>query len=294
MTLLPCMVSLHRDRRSAWPARTRRLRFLRGHEVQGGRSAPGLCRAPRTADAESGICARTMEGLRCLLMPPFKTSVRVQPTGDQPQAIAAFREPALRGSVPVPARRHRHRQDGDDGLDHRGAAAPGARDRAQQDARRAALQRVPRVLPRERGRVLRLLLRLLPARGVRPAGRSLHREGLVPERRHRPAPPLGDVEPALAQGRRHRRVGLGDLRPRLARGVREARRHAARRRGAGPRPRPPQARRHPLRAQRHAARAREVSRQGRRDRDPAGARGVRVPDLDVRRRDRADHATSTR
>ena len=44
----------------------------------------------------------------------------------------------------------------------------GARDRPQQDAGRAALQRVPRVLPRQRGRVLRLLLRLLPARGVRP------------------------------------------------------------------------------------------------------------------------------
>ena len=41
--------------------------------------------------------------------------------------------------------------------------------------------------PDERGRVLRLLLRLLPARGVRPAGRPLHREGLVPQRRHRPA-----------------------------------------------------------------------------------------------------------
>ena len=41
--------------------------------------------------------------------------------------------------------------------------------------------------PDERRRVLRLLLRLLPARGVRPAGRPLHREGLVAERRHRAA-----------------------------------------------------------------------------------------------------------
>ena len=38
-------------------------------------------------------------------------------------------------------------QDGDDGLDHREGRPAGARDRAQQDARRAALQRVPRVLP---------------------------------------------------------------------------------------------------------------------------------------------------
>ncbi len=31
--------------------------------------------------------------------------------------------------------------------------------------------------PRQRGRVFRLLLRLLPARGLRPAHRHLHREG---------------------------------------------------------------------------------------------------------------------
>ena len=46
------------------------------------------------------------------------------------------------------------------------ASDPG--DRAQQVARRAAGQRVPRGLPRQRGRVLRQLLRLLPARGVHP------------------------------------------------------------------------------------------------------------------------------
>ena len=58
----------------------------------------------------------------------------------------------------------------------RGAAAdPG--DRAQQDARRPAVRRVPRVLPGQRGRVLRQLLRLLPARGLHPVDRHLHREG---------------------------------------------------------------------------------------------------------------------
>ncbi len=88
---------------------------------------------------------------------------------------------------PAPARRRRWRGSS------RRSQPPGARDRAQQDARRAALQRVPRVLPRQRGRVLRLLLRLLPARGVRPAGRPLHREGLVAERRHRPPAPRGHV-----------------------------------------------------------------------------------------------------
>ena len=167
---------------------------------------------------------------------------------------------------------------------------PGARDRAQQDARRPALQRVPRVLPGERGRVLRLLLRLLPARGVRPAGRPLHREGLLAERRHRPASPRRHLEPAPAPRHGDRRLRLLHLRPRLAGGVREARRLPDRRRGDRPRRDAAQADRHPVRPQRHAARPRALPRQGRRDRDPARVHRDRLPHLDVRRRGRADHA----
>ena len=51
-------------------------------------------------------------------------------------------------------------------------AAPGADPRAEQDAGGAALRRVQELLPRQRGRVLRLLLRLLPARGLRAAHRT--------------------------------------------------------------------------------------------------------------------------
>src|SRR3712207_7328209 len=40
----------------------------------------------------------------------------------------------------------------------------------------------------QRGRVLRLLLRLLPARGLRPADGHLHREGLLDQRGGRAAP----------------------------------------------------------------------------------------------------------
>ena len=65
------------------------------------------------------------------------------------------------------ARGDGHGQDDDDGRRDRGGSAPDARDRPQQDARGAAVQRVPDVLPGQRGRVLRVLLRLLPARGVR-------------------------------------------------------------------------------------------------------------------------------
>ena len=144
--------------------------------------------------------------------------------------------------------------------------------------------------PHERGRVLRLVLRLLPARGVRPPGRPLHREGQLAQRRHRPAPPRRDLEPALAARRRDRRLRLVHLRPRLARGVRAARRLPQRRRGAGPRPRAAQADRHPVRPQRHAARPRTLPGQGRRARAPAGPLGDRVPRLVLRRRGRGDHA----
>ena len=53
---------------------------------------------------------------------------------------------------------------------------------AQQDAGRAALPRVQAVLPGERGRVLRHLLRLLPARGLHSRRRHVHREGSYSKR----------------------------------------------------------------------------------------------------------------
>ena len=67
---------------------------------------------------------------------------------------------------PDPARRDRLRQDLHHGQRDRAPGPPGDRVRAQQDAGGAAVFRVPRVLPEERGRVLRQLLRLLPARGL--------------------------------------------------------------------------------------------------------------------------------
>ena len=175
-------------------------------------------------------------------------------------------------------------------MDDREDPAPGARDRAQQDARRPALQRVPGVLPGERGRVLRLLLRLLPARGLHPAGRSLHREGLVAERRHRPAAAVGHVLAHDPARRRRRRVGLVHLRARLSRGVARARADPGGGGGAGPRRRPPEADREPVRPQRHDPRARSLPREGRRHGGAAREPGDGVPRLLLRRRGRADHA----
>ncbi len=136
--------------------------------------------------------------------------------------------------------------------------------------------------PVERGRVLRLVLRLLPARGVHPAGRPLHREGLVPERRHRAAPAVGDVVAPDSPRRRRHRVGVVHLRPRLARGVARARPHARGGGDARPRRGAAQAHREPVRAQRHRPRARSLPGEGRPRRDPAGERRDGVPRLVLR------------
>ena len=93
------------------------------------------------------------------------------------------------------------------GVDRAGPAAD-ARHRPQQDAGRAALQRVPHVLPRQRGRVLRLVLRLLPARGVRPEPRPLHREGLGDQPGGRPPAPRRDRRALRPPRRGHRRLRL--------------------------------------------------------------------------------------
>ena len=53
------------------------------------------------------------------------------------------------------------------------------------------------VLPRQRGGVFRLLLRLLPAGSLRPAHRHLYREGFLDQRADRPHAPLGDARACL-------------------------------------------------------------------------------------------------
>ena len=192
-------------------------------------------------------------------MPDFKLDSVFTPTADQPQAIAAHgRGGARRRALPDAARRHRHGQDDDDGRRDRGGAAADARDRAQQDARRAAVQRVPHVLPGQRGRVLRLLLRLLPARGVRPEPRPLHREGLGDQPGGRPPAPRRDGGGVRAPRRDRGRVGVLHLRPRLAGDLRDEHADPQARRGDRPRRAAAQARLDPVHAQRHGALARHL------------------------------------
>ena len=188
------------------------------------------------------------------------------------------------------ARRDRHRQDVHDGGGDRAGAAPGAGDRPQQDAGGAALQRVPRVLPRQRRRVLRQLLRLLPARGLRAGAGPLHREGLLDQRRDRPAAPRRHGLAVRAQGRDHRRLGLLHLRDRLAAALQGADAPVQGRRVDRPRGAVPEAGRDAVPPQRHQPRPRHLQRPRRGARDLPRLRRVRLPDPALRRRDRGDPA----
>ncbi len=80
----------------------------------------------------------------------------------------AGRGSRARRSPPDAARRHRQRQDVHDRLRGRAGEPADAGDGAEQDAGGPALRRVQVALPGQRRRVLRLLLRLLPARGLHP------------------------------------------------------------------------------------------------------------------------------
>ena len=85
-------------------------------------------------------------------------------------------------------------------------------------------QEFRRFFPRQRRRVLRQLLRLLPAGSLRAGHRHLHREGSDDQRRDRPDAAVGDPVALRAARRHHRRQRVVHLRPRLAGGLL---RHAA-------------------------------------------------------------------
>ncbi len=192
-----------------------------------------------------------------------------------------------RGEGHRPARRDRHRQDGDGRVGRRAAAAPGAGHAAQQDPRRPVRQRAARDDAEQRGRVLRLLLRLLPARGVHPADRHLHREGLLDQRRGRAAAALRHQQPADPAGHDRRRLRLLHLRPRHPAGVRRPHAQGQARRHHGARPAAAQAGRHAVHPQRHRLHPRHLPGPRRHHRDHPAVRGARGADRDVRRRDRA-------
>src|SRR5215208_1528116 len=145
----------------------------------------------------------------------FQTPLRIPAAGRPARRHRDARPGPGRGRErPGAARHHGLGQDLLGRHRHRAHAAPDARHRAQQDARRAALPGVQVVLPRELGRVLRLLLRLLPAGGVRPGLGHVHREGGDDQRGDRPPAPVRHPRALRAARRDRRRLGLLHLRPR--------------------------------------------------------------------------------
>ena len=201
---------------------------------------------------------------------------------------AAGRRRPGRSGARDPPRGHRHGQDVHGRPSRRARAAADPGHRAQQVARSPARERVPGGLPRERRRVLRELLRLLPARGLRPADRHVHREGLVGERRDRTSAPLRHGRAPVSARRPDRGQRLVHLRPRVAGAVRGPAP------ANGPRHGPPHgvrdaaAGRHPVPTEQHESRARHVPRPGRHPRGLPELRAGRVPDRVVGRHDRAD------
>ena len=147
--------------------------------------------------------------------PRFEVVAPFEPAGDQPKAIAELTAGLLPGrQVPDPARRDRVGQDDDPRPYHRGVRPAHPRPVPQQDPGGPALRRAAPVPAQERGRVLRLLLRLLPARGLRPLDRRVHREGRLDQPGHRKSPAPRHLESDGARRRRDRRHRERHLRPR--------------------------------------------------------------------------------
>jgi len=113
---------------------------------------------------------------------PIRMVTDYKPAGDQPTAIADLVEGIS-----------------SDEKSQVGNPAPGADPRAKQDPGRPALRGVQAVLPGQCGGIFRLLLRLLPARGLCAALGHLYRKGVQRKRADRPHAPRRHPLPAGAR-----------------------------------------------------------------------------------------------
>ena len=195
-------------------------------------------------------------------MPPFRLDSAFTPTADQPRAIDAARRAASTAGERFTTLL------GATGTGKTMTMAgvieavqrPGARDRAQQDARRAALQRVPRpTSPTTRSSTSSPTTTTTSPRPTSRAATSTSRRTRRSTQeidRLRHAATAARVRPPR---RDRRRLGVVHLRPRLARDLRAQHAAPAPRRGGRPRRAAAQARLDPVHAQRHGARARHAS-----------------------------------
>ncbi len=203
-----------------------------------------------------------------------------------PCRARAGRRAEPRRQAPGAARRHRIGQDLQHGAGDLAREPAHAGDGAQQDAGGAAVPGVPALLPEQRRRVLRQLLRLLPAGSLRAGQRHVYREGIDHQRRDRSHAAVGHAIALRAPRRDHRRQRVVHLRPGLAGCV--LRPGAAARKRAAHRSRsdPAQAGRDPVRAQRSRVRARQLPGPRRHHRGLSVVRRVGASHRPVRRRDR--------
>ena len=246
-------------------------------------AARGPRRIPRSAVMDAAPAAAAGQIRR---RPHARHQVRLRPQGrpaDGDQGTGRRR--AAQRPHPGAARRHRLGQDLHHGQGDRTDAAPGADPGAEQDAGGAALRRVQEFLSRQRGRIFRQLLRLLPAGSLYPAHRHLYREGFLDQRADRPHAPLGDARAAGARRRHHRRLGVVHLRHRLGRDLFGDDVHHQARREAEPAPAARRSGGAAIQAHRRRFLSRLVPRARRRHRDfPGALRGPRLAGVAVRRR----------
>ena len=223
----------------------------------------------------------------------FKLVSDYAPMGDQPEAIAQL----------VGAIRHGSKHNTLLGVTGSGktftvanviaaAEASDAGVEPQQDPRGAALRRIQELLSRECRRVLRLLLRLLPAGGLPSGDGHLHREGPLDQRRHRKDASANRRHAPLGAARRDRRLErLVPLRLRQPGRLPRHGHHREGRAGGQLQALPLQARRGSLHAHRARPRAGDLPCQRRHGRHHGGLRRVRQPVLPrdvLRQRDRGD------
>ena len=122
--------------------------------------------------------------------PPFELDSAFQPhRRPAGGGRVAGRGDRGRRALPDPAGSHRDRQDDDHGRHDRGRAAPALIIAHNKTLAAQLCNEFRTYFPSQLGRVLRLLLRLLPARGLRPQQGPVHREGLGDQPGDRPPAP---------------------------------------------------------------------------------------------------------
>ena len=233
------------------------------------RGAPLSERRSRADAPRDGPSKRAPRPATLGPVPKFKLNSAYTPTADQPKAIEELAEGVEAGEqfltlLGATGTGKTFTMAGDD----RGACSGPALVIAHNKTLAAQLcNEFREFFPDDAGRVLRLLLRLLPARGLRPGAGPLHREGLDGQRRDRPPAPRRDRGAVRPPRRDHRRLGLLHLRDRLAGALPRADGAVQGRGGDRARDAVPQADRDAVPAQRHDPHPRHLPGQGRGARD---------------------------